>query len=110
MKKRKIYTSIACALLCASTLTACSGIDYTVNLTPYWYKHYATTPKVVEETLVYKVTFEASSSLSKQEWSVSYNDGTYTTHLTKDGETYIVDKRNSFHFPRQYTDAGRILR
>ncbi len=93
MRKRKIYTSIACALLCASTLTACAGIDYTVPLTDYWYDHYATTPEVVEETLVYKVTFEASSSLSKQEWSVSYNEGTYTTHLTKnkDNGTFVYE-------------------
>ena len=89
MKKRKIYTSIACALLCASTLTACSNIDYTVPLTAYWYDHYATTPSVVEETLVYKVTFEASSSLAGQDWAVSYNEGTYTTHLTKENDTYV---------------------
>ena len=91
MKKRKIYTSIACALLCASTLTACGNIDYTVSLNDYWYKHSATTPETVEETLVYKVTFEASSSLAKQDWSVSYNEGTYVTHLTKDGETYVYE-------------------
>ena len=89
MKKRKIYTSIACALLCASTLTACAGIDYTVPLTDYWYNNYATTPSKVEETLVYKVTFEASSSLAKQDWSVTYNEGTYTTTLTKGEGTYI---------------------
>ncbi len=83
MRKRKIYTSIVCALLCTGTLTACAGVDYTVPLTDYWNYHYATTPSTVEEKLVYKVTFEASSSLSKQDWSVAYNQGTYTTHLTK---------------------------
>ena len=91
MRKNKIYKSIVCALLCASTLSACGGIDYTVPLTDYWYSHYATTPKTVHETLTYKVTYEASSSMSKQNWSVSYNEGTYTTVLTRNNEngTYV---------------------
>lgn len=98
MTKRKLFTSIACFALSASTLVACSSIDQKKTFDEYWLFNYQTTPSItdenplVQEILTYNVTYTPSSAMDDADWTVSYLPGTYTTTLTLTQEnTYVYE-------------------
>lgn len=87
MKKKII--PILSAILCATTLVACSDTDKKVSFSGYWYKDINVLPtKQQTETLVYDVSFtEAAGTQSAGYDSIDY-DGTYTTTLKRVSEGY----------------------
>lgn len=87
--KKKIIPIIS-AILCATTLAACTDTDKKVSFSAYWYKN-ANLPVLTTETLVYDVSFnEAAGTQSAGYDSIDY-DGTYTTKLYLKNDVYYYD-------------------
>ena len=87
--KKKIIPVIS-AILCATTLVACTDVDKKVSFSAYWYKN-ANLPALTTETLVYDVNFlEAAGTQSAGYDSIDY-DGTYTTKLQLKNDVYYYD-------------------
>lgn len=87
--KKKIIPIIS-AILCATTLTACTDTDKKVSFSAYWYKN-SNLPVLTTETLVYDVSFEEAAGTQSAGYDSIDYDGTYTTTLKRvQGENEIV--------------------
>lgn len=82
----KILSALA-LLLCATTLTACAGMNEKVTFKEYWFEDSNVTPSTVLETLEYDVEFKKASSINDG-YTVDYKNGVYTTKLTLEGDVY----------------------
>lgn len=89
--KRKTILSVTALLVCATTLSACSGANNKITFKEYWFENVGYTPNFVTETLVYDVEFEKGSGLSTNNYTVEYTNGTFETKLTLEEGYYLYE-------------------
>ena len=88
MKMKKIALALETALACTS-LAACGNPDNKLIFNDYWELNSLAPSSSLQETLVYKVKFEADGGLNMLNYKLSYGEGTYTTTLKSQGQGYV---------------------
>lgn len=95
--KKKLITAISAVLLSTTLFASCSSASQKLQFSPNWTQNTLgnTGAIVSEETLIYEVSFQASTSLNEDYYSVTYcpnGNGSYATTLQAnpeaDGYTY----------------------
>lgn len=117
MKKRIAFLAVAVVAGCSATFAGCSSksVANVIALSSNWYSitnFKGIQPTFVEgnedsckETLTYAVTFEAPSAANST-YSVSYNEGTYTTEFY--AKTFDSATLTHADFRSAYTEAGSL--
>ena len=103
MKYRKKLLSAIALAVCATTFTACAGINERVAFKEYWFENTNITPATVLETLEYEVEFKKASGLN-EDYTVNYKNGVYTTKLSLTGDEYLYE--TSLNIDVIYTAGG----
>lgn len=80
MKIKKIATVFA-LLMGISTLSGCTNNDQKIIFEPFWNEYSTSSESGINETLVYDVTFSPIENNSFVNYTLTYQDGIYTTKL-----------------------------
>ncbi len=102
MKAKKLVLGLA-AVLAFSSLAACTDNDKSIPFSDYWKLDSLTADKV-DETLVYKVAYEKGTGVDTLGYTLTYGEGTYTTHLKTHEDGYLYT--TALTMPVSYEYAG----
>ena len=83
MKTKKLLSIFAATLLSATALFGCTASDTKIEFKNNWLKDPLLSQTSLTETLCYDVTFEKSAGSNTLKYAFGYENGSYTTTLTK---------------------------
>lgn len=105
---KKLICTTAVALACCC-MSACSSNEK-IAFHHFWKENVLATQYSLTETLVYDVTFSASTLSSNRNYTLDYKDGVYTTSLTlhknEDGQSFYYVYRTELSINAVYTLQG----
>ena len=83
MKTKKLLSIFAAAIISATALSACTAGDTKIEFKNNWLKDPLLSQTSLTETLCYDVAFEKSAGSNTLKYDFGYENGSYTTTLTK---------------------------
>ncbi len=107
--KKRMLTSIVAGALGLSLLSSCTGLNNKIVFKDAWNYNTNSGYMHIDETLTYNVTYQKSTASFQESFTVSYANGTYTTHLVsvKHGDKDAYQYTTNLEIDVTYTYQGQ---